>query len=151
MSMWTRLYDAATLLGAAATLSLVGLGTYWLYFDDTNPLEVAIATVINPNDIHPGGHFLVHTKACVTRPAEPGSAVRTVRNSYVYILNDTSVINAAVGCFDTTKRYGLPLTAIMGPHTFQSCATYRINPLVDHVGCSPLVPFNVTEGPADSN
>lgn len=116
---------------------------YWRYFDAPELSRIDLARVENPNDIHPDGHLLLHTKGCVFRPAVPGSAVRAIRNAYVYVLADNAVLHNS-GCYEVTRDYPIPPSAVLGPHAYQICADYQVNPVKVTRFCGPPVPFEVT-------
>lgn len=114
---------------------------YWLFIDNPKFNTLEINRIDNADDIHVGGKIVVHTKGCVLVPTVPNSSERYIRNSYVFLINDLSVISE--GCYERVRAYPVPPIAHLGAHTYQFCASFVLNPLKTVRRCNPPIPFMV--------
>lgn len=141
------------LVRVSAVMIIVGgaILAYWQWFDRPQLNRVYEQRIMNPESIYPGGRLVMRIHACNFAKPVANSAMRFITNEFIFRIADTSV--ADIGCFNREVSYVIPSDAHRGPHTYQFCAEWRVNPIKTLLQCNPPIKFNViipTSGPAVS-
>lgn len=123
-----------------------GYRGYCEWWDNPVVMSDVYYVIENPDQIHAGGLLEITSHFCQSRPAVPNSAVRTIANSVIYRLTDTTVANTQIGCGGNKHlTIQLPNGLTPGPHTYQFSATYQINPYKQEYVSAPPLEFEVVE------
>jgi hypothetical protein len=135
-------FYAIALLWIAGATPLI----YWRWLDNPVVYTRNIATVDNPNDIHPGGELKFTKDVCVTRDPVQNTAHRWITNTYLTEIIDPTM-QATIGCSVTKRVIPIPKSIELGLHQYHYKATFQINPIKSEVIENAPFPFVVTADP----